>query len=604
MSYIVNKTDGNIAAVVDNGTIDTTTSLNLVGRGYNTYGEVIAEDLVALMENFSNYTAPRNPIIGQLWYNKTLLQLQIFDGNRFVPLNNINVGASAPVTPRAGDFWYNTTKKQLFYLRENNWELIAPAYTQAQGKSDLIVESFRDAAGTAHTAVCIYSTGKRVIVISSDDEYNTLPVVAGFSTVKPGINIANSFLLVDAVLHGTADRSNKSAGLEPLADATYMHANTNTSTVGTVSIVNDNAMIVGANADLTITTSDSSINFTAVANSPMILNGYGSSKLVLDNATNWIAINKTTPTADLDVGGTINADESITSQNGYGFGDLSTITSSNGTITISPDGTDSVVLQSDGAISTQYLTTETLTVNTGLNSSAADNYFLGNVDAATPPTVSSHLTNKEYVDQTVLSVLLPRGCVMMWYGAYGNVPAGWAVCDGTNGTPNLIDKFVFGAGNTASLGDAGGNNNLVVSTNTEGGHTHVGNASAGGNHDHGGNTQGHALTAGEVANHQHNFVNVYALKDDANPPLLDRHGDRVQHYDGWNDDNDGDSGNPAQFDSVTDFTGNSDPHVHGITASGTHEHTVLLETAGSHQHTVGFDNRPAWVALFYIMRIA
>jgi hypothetical protein len=125
-----------------------------------------------------------------------------------------------------------------------------------------------------------------------------------------------------------------------------------------------------------------------------------------------------------------------------------------------------------------------------------------------------------------------------------------------------------------------------------------------GDHDHGGNTQGHALTAGEVANHQHNFVNVYALKDDANPPLLDRHGDRVQHYDGWGDDGDNDSGNPAQFDSITDFAGNSDPHIHGITASGTHEHTVLLETNGAHQHTVEFDNRPAWVALFYIMRIA
>ena len=54
MSYVVNKTDGNVVAVVNDGVIDTTTSLKLIGKGYNAYGETIAENLIAQLENFSH----------------------------------------------------------------------------------------------------------------------------------------------------------------------------------------------------------------------------------------------------------------------------------------------------------------------------------------------------------------------------------------------------------------------------------------------------------------------------------------------------------------------------------------------------------------------
>ena len=74
MSYVVNRTDGNIASVVPDGVIDTTTSLRLVGKGYPNYAETIAEDLIALLENHASVVAPNNPLPGQLWFNKTLNQ--------------------------------------------------------------------------------------------------------------------------------------------------------------------------------------------------------------------------------------------------------------------------------------------------------------------------------------------------------------------------------------------------------------------------------------------------------------------------------------------------------------------------------------------------
>ena len=48
------------------------------------------------------------------------------------------------------------------------------------------------------------------------------------------------------------------------------------------------------------------------------------------------------------------------------------------------------------------------------------------------------------------------GCIVIWSGAIVNIPAGYQICDGTNGTPDLRDRFVVGAGSTYNPGDTGG----------------------------------------------------------------------------------------------------------------------------------------------------
>jgi hypothetical protein len=56
----------------------------------------------------------------------------------------------------------------------------------------------------------------------------------------------------------------------------------------------------------------------------------------------------------------------------------------------------------------------------------------------------------------------PAGGIIMWSGATTAVPAGWHICDGTNGTPNLLDRFIVGAGSTYAVGATGGSANAVV----------------------------------------------------------------------------------------------------------------------------------------------
>lgn len=54
------------------------------------------------------------------------------------------------------------------------------------------------------------------------------------------------------------------------------------------------------------------------------------------------------------------------------------------------------------------------------------------------------------------SVIIPAGAITMWSGATATIPSGWALCNGSNGTPDLRDRFVIGAGNIYSVGATGG----------------------------------------------------------------------------------------------------------------------------------------------------
>ena len=71
---------------------------------------------------------------------------------------------------------------------------------------------------------------------------------------------------------------------------------------------------------------------------------------------------------------------------------------------------------------------------------------------------------------------IPIGGIIMWSGTDGNIPSNWALCNGSNGTPNLIDKFIVGRGSAYAAGDTGGSADAIVPT-----HTHT---ATGGSHGH------------------------------------------------------------------------------------------------------------------------
>ena len=73
---------------------------------------------------------------------------------------------------------------------------------------------------------------------------------------------------------------------------------------------------------------------------------------------------------------------------------------------------------------------------------------------------------------------VPSGGIILWSGSTGSVPSGWYLCDGTNGTPDLRNSFIVGAGNTYAVGATGGTADAIVvshthaATVTDSGHNH------------------------------------------------------------------------------------------------------------------------------------
>jgi len=68
--------------------------------------------------------------------------------------------------------------------------------------------------------------------------------------------------------------------------------------------------------------------------------------------------------------------------------------------------------------------------------------------------------------QPTTQASIPSGLISLWSGAIGSIPSGWLLCDGTNGTPNLKDRFIVGAGNLYSVGGTGGSTDAIVVSHT------------------------------------------------------------------------------------------------------------------------------------------
>ena len=87
------------------------------------------------------------------------------------------------------------------------------------------------------------------------------------------------------------------------------------------------------------------------------------------------------------------------------------------------------------------------------------------------------------------SPALPTGAIILWSGSLGSIPSGYVLCDGTNSTPDLRNRFVVGAGSTYSVAATGGSADAIVVSHThtasvtDPGHVHAINAHGGNGSD-------------------------------------------------------------------------------------------------------------------------
>lgn len=91
MAYDVTKTDGTRLTIVPDRTVDTTTPIKLLGKNYSAYGEIMAENLVQMLENFSNPVEPTNPIVGQFWWKSNTGVISVYDGVKWNPIGGTDL---------------------------------------------------------------------------------------------------------------------------------------------------------------------------------------------------------------------------------------------------------------------------------------------------------------------------------------------------------------------------------------------------------------------------------------------------------------------------------------------------------------------------------
>ena len=75
--------------------------------------------------------------------------------------------------------------------------------------------------------------------------------------------------------------------------------------------------------------------------------------------------------------------------------------------------------------------------------------------------------------QATSGATIPAGLISMWSGSIGSIPSGWYLCDGSNGTPNLTDRFIVGAGSSYAVNGTGGATSVTLTTNNLPAHTHT-----------------------------------------------------------------------------------------------------------------------------------
>ena len=192
MAVTINKTNGTQLVSIDDGAVDTeTTNLALIGRLYRNYGELVNENFVKLLENFANSTAPTAPLIGQLWFNSSTGVLNVYRSTGFLGLANISSSGAQPNSARQGDLWFDTVDEQLKLFTGSAWIVISPQYKASQLKTGVFAETIRDVLNINHICIVSYQQNSVTAIHCRDAEWTPQSAISGFTTIKPGFNLAN-----------------------------------------------------------------------------------------------------------------------------------------------------------------------------------------------------------------------------------------------------------------------------------------------------------------------------------------------------------------------------------------------------------------------------
>lgn len=258
MAYTINKYDTTQLTIVQDGTIDQTTDIKLVGKNYAGYGEIQNENFVFLLENFAGANQPPRAIQGQIWFDTANSKLKFYDGGKWRTTGGAEISATAPAGLSTGDFWWDTTNQQLYAYNGTDFVLVGPqdagtGITQMQSKTVLDTGSISRSviAATVNDDVQFLISPVEFTIDSTDAQN----AISGFDVVRQGVTLKNTqsatagVTSTDHQFHGTASNALK---LNGISASNYVTANPGAPTVFTeiTNFQTDAGIAIGAGLDL------------------------------------------------------------------------------------------------------------------------------------------------------------------------------------------------------------------------------------------------------------------------------------------------------------------------------------------------------------------
>lgn len=353
MAYTINKTDGTVLTTVVDGTVDTSsTDIGLIGKKFSNYGEIFNENFVKVLESFANTTAPDNPLEGQVWYDKLEGRLKVYTGTTFKPTGGPLVEESEPRGLVKGDLWIDSLNNQLHFYDGVNLTLAGPIYSEAQGKHGWEVESIADTNNNGR-AISKLFVNDLLVAILSRYEFTPLTPIAGFATIKVGLNFSTN--VTGLKLHGAATSADTIAGIDP---GNFLRADIASTSNAQLSIQSDDGLVIGGEQDLNIQVVGDTTTFTNNLQNKdfkLRVNSQGNGGIIdaiaIDSSAMNVKIFENKPTSQLEVGGSVIIQQNLTVNGATTFVDSQNLRVSDKNIDLAyAQGNETDVLADGGGI--------------------------------------------------------------------------------------------------------------------------------------------------------------------------------------------------------------------------------------------------------------
>jgi len=254
MAYTIDTYSNSRSWKIEDGTIDQTTDLKLVGKNYAGYGEIQNENFVFLLENFAGQAEPPRKIAGQIWFDTGNSKLKFYDGLKWRTTGGAEVSSSVPTGLKEGDFWWDQDNEQLYTYNGGDFVLIGPQ-SAGSGQTQIVSRSVRDINGTTRGIITAVVNDETVFAVSSQDfTIDTGDVdsnIPGFDRIRQGITLKNTLNSSGGVssgdwrITGTATNAEKLGG-EPAT----AYVRNQSATFAGLARFSDTGLQVGDDGDL------------------------------------------------------------------------------------------------------------------------------------------------------------------------------------------------------------------------------------------------------------------------------------------------------------------------------------------------------------------